>query len=160
MELQTPSDSSILPLIPPLGSLCSVSCLAAIFHICIGPVLAEPLWGQWCEAPVYKHFLYSMIVPEFGGFIWDRWLGGSVYGEFSFSPCFKLCASIYFRQEQIWIKICEISRQLHHLILKDNFTQYSYERLLHSHCSWYKSQHSRTAYPITRSHAYPKHWIL
>ena len=43
MGLQTPSALSVLSLIPPLGSPCSVQWLAVSIHICIDKALAEPL---------------------------------------------------------------------------------------------------------------------
>ena len=49
MGLQTPSAPSVLPLTPPLGSLCSVWWLATSIYICIGQALAEPLRRQLCQ---------------------------------------------------------------------------------------------------------------
>jgi hypothetical protein len=43
MGLQTPLAHSVLPLIPLLGSLCSVRWLTTSIHICIGQALAETL---------------------------------------------------------------------------------------------------------------------
>ena len=46
MPDKAPSAPSVLPLTPPLGSLCSVWWLAASICICIGQTLAEYLKGQ------------------------------------------------------------------------------------------------------------------
>jgi hypothetical protein len=57
MGLQIPLAPLVLPLIPPVGSPCSIWWLAA--SICIGQVLAEPLKGQIYQAPVSKCILAS-----------------------------------------------------------------------------------------------------
>ena len=77
MRLQTPSASPVLAQTLPLGSLCSVQCLAVYIRICIGPALEGPLRGQLYQAPVSKHFLASAIVSGFGVSRWDGSLGGS-----------------------------------------------------------------------------------
>jgi hypothetical protein len=82
MGLQTPSAPSVLALTSPLGSLCSVWCLAACICICIGQALAEPLRGQLYQAPVSKHFLASAIVSGFGVCRWGGSLGGAISGSF------------------------------------------------------------------------------
>jgi hypothetical protein len=70
----------LLPLTPPLGSLCSVRWLAASIHICIGQSLAEPLRRHQYHAPVSKHFLASTIVSGFGICMGNRSLSGAVPG--------------------------------------------------------------------------------
>jgi hypothetical protein len=62
MCLQTPSAPSVLSLIPPLGTPCSVQWLAASIRLCICQALAEPLRGQLYQAPFSNHFLASTIV--------------------------------------------------------------------------------------------------
>jgi hypothetical protein len=64
--LQTSSALSILPLIPPLGSLCLVWWLAACIHMCIVQALAAPFKGRSYQALVSKLFLASAIVFGFG----------------------------------------------------------------------------------------------
>jgi hypothetical protein len=66
MGLQTPSAPSVLPLTPPVGSLCSVRRLAASIQICICQALVEPLGRELYQALVSKHFLTSAIVFGFG----------------------------------------------------------------------------------------------
>jgi hypothetical protein len=78
--LQTLSAPKVLALISPLGSLCSVQCLAVYIHICIGQDLAEPLGRQLYQAPVSKHFLTSTIVSGFGVCMWDGFSGGALSG--------------------------------------------------------------------------------
>ena len=80
MPDKPPSASSVLPLIPLLGSLCSVRWLKASIHICIGQALAEPFWRQLYQAPVSKYFLVSAIVSGFGVYLWVGSPGGTVYG--------------------------------------------------------------------------------
>jgi hypothetical protein len=65
IELQTPLATSVLPLTPPLVSLCSVQRLDVSIHKCIGQALAEPLSGQPYQASVSKNFLASTIVSGF-----------------------------------------------------------------------------------------------
>jgi hypothetical protein len=77
---KAPSATSILPLTPLLGCLCSVWWLASSVHICIGQDLAEPLRRQLYQAPVKKHFLASAIVSGFGVCMWDGSPGGAVSG--------------------------------------------------------------------------------
>jgi hypothetical protein len=101
MGLQLLSAPSVLSLIPPLGSPCSVLWLAVSNHICIAQVLVEPLRRQTYQAPVNKHFLASAIVSEFGVCIWHGSPGGAVSG-WPFLPC------ISFRQEQFWVNIFEM----------------------------------------------------
>ena len=109
MGLQTPSVPSVLPLTPPLESLCSVQWLIASIHICIGQALADPLRRHPYQAPVRKHFVASAIVSGFGVCRWDgaisRWAFPSV--------CSTLCPYISFRQEQFWVKIFEMGEWLH-----------------------------------------------
>jgi hypothetical protein len=80
MRLQTPSASPVLAQTLPLGSLCSVQCLAVYIRICIGWALAEPLREQLYWASVSKHFLGSAIVSGFGVSRWDGSLSGAVSG--------------------------------------------------------------------------------
>jgi hypothetical protein len=77
MLYKTPS---VLPLTPPLGSLCSVRWLSASIHIYIGQDLAEPLGRQLYQVTVSKHFLASAIVYGFGVCMWDGSPGGAVSG--------------------------------------------------------------------------------
>jgi hypothetical protein len=46
MPDKAPSAPSVLPLIPPRGSLCQIQWLDMSIHICIGQALAEPLRKQ------------------------------------------------------------------------------------------------------------------
>jgi hypothetical protein len=80
MGWQTPSAPSVLSLITPLGTLCSVQWLAAsiCFFICV--VLAGPLRRQLYQAPFSKHFLVSTIVSGLGDCIWDKSPSGTVSG--------------------------------------------------------------------------------
>jgi len=80
MELQISSAPSVLALISPLGSPCSVCCLAVYILICIGSALAEPLRGQLYQAPVSMHFLASAIMSGFGVCRCDGSLGRAVSG--------------------------------------------------------------------------------
>ena len=92
MPDKAPSATSVLPLTPPLGSLCLVWWLASSPHICIGQNLEEPLRRQ--SAPVSKHFLASTIVSGFGLCMWDGSPGGAVSVPFLQSLFHSL--SLYF----------------------------------------------------------------
>jgi hypothetical protein len=70
--LQTPSAPSGLSLTPPLGTLCSVPCLADSIHLCICQALAEPLRRQLYQAPVSKYLLAPTIVSGFSVCLWDE----------------------------------------------------------------------------------------
>ena len=78
MPDKAPSTPSVLPLTPPLGSLCSVRWLTSSIRICIGQDLAESLSRQLYQALVSKHFLASAILSGFGGCMWDGSWGGAV----------------------------------------------------------------------------------
>jgi hypothetical protein len=90
MSDKAPSASSVLPLTPPLGYLCSVQWLATSIHLCIGQELAETLRRQLYQAPISKHFLPSAIVsaplfvPVFllhrsnSDLNFWRWVGGPI----------------------------------------------------------------------------------
>ena len=52
--LQNPSAPSVLPLTPPLETLCLVQLLAESIHFCISQALAEPLKRQLYQVPVRK----------------------------------------------------------------------------------------------------------
>ena len=80
MPDKAPSASWVLPLTPPLASLCSVQWLAVSIHICIGQDVEDPLRRQLYQAPVSKHFLESAIVSGFGVCIWDGSPGRVVSG--------------------------------------------------------------------------------
>jgi hypothetical protein len=80
MGLQTPSAPSVLYLISPSETLCSVQWLAASICLCICQALAEPLRRPLYQAPVSKHFLAFAIVSGFGDCIWDGSPGGAVSG--------------------------------------------------------------------------------
>jgi hypothetical protein len=95
MSDKAPSVPSVLPLTPPLGSLCSVRWLIASIHICIGQDLAEPLRRQLYQAPVSKHFLASAIVFEFGVCRWDGSPAGAVSG-WPFLQSLLHSLSLYF----------------------------------------------------------------
>ena len=71
MGLQTPSALSILFLNPPLGTPCSVQCLAVSMHPYICQALAEPRRRSLYQAPVSMHFFASTIVSGFGDCTWD-----------------------------------------------------------------------------------------
>ena len=77
MRLQTSSAPKVLALTSPLGSLCSVQCLAVYIHICNGSAMSEPLTGQLYQVPVSKYFLASAIVSGFGVSRCDGSLGGT-----------------------------------------------------------------------------------
>ena len=87
--------SSFSPLIPPLGTPCSVRCLAASIRFWICQALAELLRRQLYQGPVSKHLLASTIVSGFGNCIWDgfpRW--DSLWMAFpSLSALHCLCIS-------------------------------------------------------------------
>jgi hypothetical protein len=76
----TPSAPSVLPLTPPLGSLCSVWWLVVSICIWFGQALAEPLRRQLYQALVSKRFLASAIVSGFGVCRWDGFPGEAVSG--------------------------------------------------------------------------------
>jgi hypothetical protein len=78
MELQTPSAPSVLSLIPPLETPCSVQWLAVSICLCICQALTEPLKRQLYQAPFSTHFLMSTIVSAFGDCICDWSPGGAV----------------------------------------------------------------------------------
>jgi hypothetical protein len=78
MPIKAPSASSVLPLTPPLVSLCSVQWLLSSICLCIGQDLAEPLKVQPYQALVSQQFLASSIVSGFGVCMWDGSLGGAV----------------------------------------------------------------------------------
>jgi hypothetical protein len=104
---KAPSAPSVLPLTPPLGSLCSVWWLAASICICIGQDLAEPLRRKLYQAPVSKHFLASAIVSGLSACEMDPQGRQSLDG-LSFSLCSTLFPCIFFRQEQFWFKDLEM----------------------------------------------------
>ena len=62
MELQSPSAPSALSLTPPLGTPCSLKCLAESIHLCICQALVKPLRRQLYQAPVSMQFLASTVV--------------------------------------------------------------------------------------------------
>jgi len=95
VELQTPSDPSVLSLTLPLGFPCSVQWLGANILICISKALAEPLRRHPYQAPVMEHFLASAIVTEFDGYIWDGSPGGTVSG-WPFLQSLLCSLSLYF----------------------------------------------------------------
>jgi hypothetical protein len=72
----TPSTTSVLPLIPSLGTLYSVQWLAVSIHLCICQNLAKPLKRQIYQALVRKHFLALAIVSGYRGCIWYGCPGG------------------------------------------------------------------------------------
>ena len=94
MGLQTPSDSSAFSLTPPLGTLCSVQCLAVSIHLCTCQALADTLRRQLYQTPVSKHFLASLIVPGFGNYMeWiTRW--GSLWMSFPSALLHTLCLDL------------------------------------------------------------------
>ena len=57
MGLQSPSAPSVLPLTPPLGSLCSVGCLDACIPICIDQALAQLEFNDKKGAQIIKEVL-------------------------------------------------------------------------------------------------------
>jgi len=60
--LQTLQAPSALSLTPPIRSLCSVQCLAAIIPLCISQAMAEPFREQLYQTPDSMHFLASAVV--------------------------------------------------------------------------------------------------
>jgi hypothetical protein len=83
MGLQIPSSPSVLSLIPPLGTPCSVQWLALSIWLCICQALVElsrPTRRQLYQAPISKHFLASKIVSVFGDCIKYGSPGGAVCG--------------------------------------------------------------------------------
>jgi hypothetical protein len=101
------SAPSVLPLTPPLVSLCSIWLLAVSIYICISQDQAEPL-RQLFQVPVSKYFLALAIVSDFGVCISNEsevWQ--SLDGLF-FSLCSTLCLCISFRLEQFWVKILKM----------------------------------------------------
>jgi hypothetical protein len=63
--LQTLSTPSVLPLVPPLGTLHSVQWLSVSICLCICQALPELFRIQLYQAPVSMHFLASAIVSAF-----------------------------------------------------------------------------------------------
>ena len=111
--LQTPSAPSVLSLIPPLRTPCSVQWLAVSICLCICQALAGPLRRQLYQAPFIKHFLASAIVSGFGSvYGMDTQVRKSLDG-LSFRFCSTLCPCISFRQESLWIKNLEMIRWPH-----------------------------------------------
>jgi hypothetical protein len=80
MGLKPIQAPSVLSLIAPLGTQCSVQWLAASTCLCICQALAEPLRGQLHHAPVSKHHLASRMVSAFVDCIWNGSPGGAVSG--------------------------------------------------------------------------------
>jgi hypothetical protein len=113
MPDKVPSAPSVLPLTPPLGSLCSVLWLASSICICIGQNLLEPFRRQLYQAPVSKHFLASTIVSGFGVCMWDGSPGGAVSGWPFLQFQFHFCPCCFSRQEKFWIKNFEMDRWPH-----------------------------------------------
>jgi hypothetical protein len=99
-----PSAPSVIPLTPPLGSLCSVQGLAVSICNCIVQDMAKEARRQLYQAPVSKHFLASAVVSACG---MDPQVEQSLDG-LSFSLCSTLCPCISFRQEQIWVKFLDM----------------------------------------------------
>ena len=95
MPDKAPSDPSVFPPIPPLGSLCSAQWLAVSILICIGQDLGKPLRRQLYQVPVSKHFLASAIVSGFGVCRWDIFPGGAV-SEQPFLQFLLHSLSLYF----------------------------------------------------------------
>jgi len=97
MGLQIPSATSILSLIPSMGTPFSVQWLAASIRLCICYALAEPLRRNPYQAPVNMHFWASAILSGFGGCMYiyglDPQVGQSL-NDHSFSLCSKLCLHI------------------------------------------------------------------
>jgi hypothetical protein len=73
-----PSTLLVLPLTPPLGTLCSVQWFTASIHISIGNNLVEPLSRKMYQVPVSKHLLRSTIVSGFDVCIWNGSPRGAV----------------------------------------------------------------------------------
>jgi cytochrome bd-type quinol oxidase subunit 2 len=71
MGLQSPSAP---PVLPPLGTPCSIQCLVARICFCIYQALAEHLRRQLYQVLVGMHFLALAIVSVFGVCIWDGWI--------------------------------------------------------------------------------------
>jgi hypothetical protein len=71
----------VLDLTSPLGSPCSVRCLAVYIRIFIAQALAESLRRQLYQAPVNKSFLASAIMSGFVICKWDGSLGEEVSGR-------------------------------------------------------------------------------
>jgi hypothetical protein len=69
MGLKTPSASWVFSLDHPLGTLCSIQCMAVTIHFCICQAQAKPLKRQLYQGPVSKLLLASTKVSGFGGCI-------------------------------------------------------------------------------------------
>jgi hypothetical protein len=128
MPDKSPSTSSVLPLTPPLGSLCSVQWLALSICTCIGQDLKDPLRRQLYQAPVSKH-LASAIVYGFGVCMRDGFPDGQSLDDLSFSLFSTPCLCISFIQEQFWVKILEMGGWPHFQRL---FVNYEY-KYIHLH---------------------------
>jgi hypothetical protein len=76
--LQTPSNPSVLSLIPLLRTPCSVQWLVVSIHLCICKALAGPLRRQLYQAPFSLHSLTSTKVCGFGNCIWAESLGRDI----------------------------------------------------------------------------------
>jgi hypothetical protein len=76
---------------PPLGTLCSVQCLAENIHLCICQALEESLKRQIYQASVSKHLLACTIVSVLGDFTWDRSPGGQPPDGLFLTLCSSLC---------------------------------------------------------------------
>jgi len=84
LGLQTPSVTSVLSLIPPLGNPFSVQWMAPSIYLCICHTLAEALRRQLYQAPVNTHLLAALIVTGIGDCMWmDPHVWQSLGGLFS-----------------------------------------------------------------------------
>ena len=107
MGLQTLSAPSVLPQTPPLGFWCSVGWLAANFHICIHKALTEPLGRHLDQVHVSKHFQHQQVSGVSGCTRYEQQVGQSLANP-SLSLCFTPCPCVSLRQEQFWLKFCEV----------------------------------------------------
>jgi hypothetical protein len=80
MPDKTLSAPSVLPLTPPLGSLCSVWWLTVSICICIGQDLSGASQDTAVLGSCCKHFLASAIVSGFGVCMGEGSSGGAVSG--------------------------------------------------------------------------------
>ena len=97
MGLQTPSAPWVLSLAPPLGTLCSVQCLAVSIHLCICQALAGlsgDRYNRLLSASTCWHPQKCLgLVIVYG---MDPQVGQSLNGH-SFNLCSKLCLCNFFR---------------------------------------------------------------
>jgi hypothetical protein len=81
MESPSPSASLILSLIQPYWPTTSVQWLGVSVSFCLSQLLGGPLRGKFCQDPVSKYIMASVIVSVLGvQATWDESQVGTVTG--------------------------------------------------------------------------------